>query len=86
MTAVPKLKSIEPPTFHGVVNTIDNWLFSLELYFAAIKLDFSAADEEQACAISCALLRDQALLWYKRLHRNSNAPTRYTTLKALLLT
>ena len=69
-----------------MVNTIDNWLFSLELYFAAIKLDFSAVDEKQACAISCALLRDQALLWYKRLHRNSNAPTRYTTLKALLLT
>ena len=39
-TMVPKLKAIEPPMFHGIVNTIDNWLFTLELYFSAINLDF----------------------------------------------
>ena len=37
---VPKLKAIEPPTFHGIVNTVDNWIFSLELYFVVINLDY----------------------------------------------
>ena len=45
-TVVPKLKAIEPPTFHGHVNTVDNWIFMLELYFEAIKLDYDDVDEE----------------------------------------
>ena len=36
---VPKLKAIEPPVFTGKVNTVDNWIFTLELYFRAINLD-----------------------------------------------
>ena len=40
-----KLKAIEPPTFHGYVNSIDNWIFMLELYFEAIKLDYTDVDE-----------------------------------------
>ena len=52
----------------------------------AINLDYLGNGSTQACAVASALLRDQALLWYKRLHRNSSAPTCYTTLKALLLT
>jgi len=47
VTAIPKLKAIEPPTFHGAVNTIDNWLFTLELYFSAINLDISTLSGEK---------------------------------------
>lgn len=42
---VPKLKAIEPPTFHGTVNTVDNWVFALELYFEAINLDYTGVGE-----------------------------------------
>ena len=45
-TIVPKLKAIEPPIFHGHVNMVDNWIFMLELYFEAIKLDYDDVDEE----------------------------------------
>ena len=68
---MPKLKAIEPPTFHGTVNTVDNWIFMLELYFEAIELDFNDVDKRRACAIACALFRDLALQWYKRLHRSN---------------
>ena len=66
---VPKLKAIEPPTFHGIINTVDNWIFSLELYFVAINLDYLGNGSTQACAVASALLRDQALQWFKRLYR-----------------
>ena len=55
------LKSIEPPTFHGKVNTVDNWVFSVELYFKAAEIKYETTDKEKACAIACALFRDIAL-------------------------
>lgn len=65
-TAIPKLRAIEPPVFTGAINTVDDWLFSLELYFEAIELDFNGIDSRKACVLACALFRESALLWYKR--------------------
>ena len=55
------LKTIKPPTFHGKVNTIDNWLFAVELYFKAVEIKYYSDDSGKACAIACALFRDVTL-------------------------
>lgn len=81
-----QLKCIEPPTFSGKVNTVDNWLFSLELYFRAAGIDYENSDKIKACNIACALFRDLALQWYKRISRSSLCPHDYNNLKALLVT
>ena len=55
------LKSIEPPTFHGKVNTVDNWVFAVELYFKAAEIKYETKDIEKACAIAYPLFRDIVL-------------------------
>ena len=55
------MKAIEPPPFFGKVNTVENWLFSVELYFKAAEIKYETTDKERACAIACALFRDIAL-------------------------
>lgn len=40
------MKAIEPPPFFGKVNTVENWLFSVELYFKAVNLDYEDEDAE----------------------------------------
>lgn len=77
-----KLKALEPDTFEGSLNTIDNWLYSLELYFNANLLDFNNNHENECAAIAAALLRGVALNWHKRLHRQGTVPIKYTDLKA----
>ena len=55
------LKSIEPPVFNGEVNLIDNWFYSLELYFGCPGLDCNGAEAVQCAALTGALLRGTAL-------------------------
>lgn len=50
------LKTIEPPTFHGKVNTIDNWLFAVELYFKAVEIKYNTDNSGKAGAIYLCLV------------------------------
>ena len=79
-----KLKAIEPPCFYGDLNQVDNWFYSLELYFAVCELDYTGVDQRRCCALACALLRGNALQWHKRLHRSSQAPIDYPALKVVM--
>ena len=81
-----RLKALEPDRFNnGAIDTVDAWLYSLELYFNVNKLKFNSDHEEECAAIAAALLRGVALNWHKRLHRTGTLPTTYTNLKAQLI-
>ena len=80
-----KIKAIEPQPFEGALNTVDGWIYSLELYFVANSLDFNNVHEKECAAIAAALLRGVALNWHKRLSRAGTLPTTYTNLKAQLV-
>jgi hypothetical protein len=60
-SALVKAKNLEPPVFHGEVNKVDNWLYSLELYFGVVGLDFNNANSKQCASFAGALLRGNAL-------------------------
>ena len=58
ITSSLKIKAIEPSPFYGKHNTVENWIFSLELFFKASKIKFNTTDSEYAAAITCALFRE----------------------------
>ena len=81
-----RLKALEPDCFNnGAIDTVDAWLYSLELQFNVNKLIFNSDHEEECAAIAAALLRGVALNWHKRLHRTGTLPITYTNLKAQLI-
>ena len=53
-----------PDRYDGKPATLHSWLFSLELYFVACKLDKDVKDRDYCCALTALLLRGSALAWY----------------------
>ena len=44
-----------PKTFDRKPKDLHSWLFGLELYFAACRLDYTSADSEYYCKVTALL-------------------------------
>ena len=49
-----------PKTLDGKPQDLQNWLFGLELYFAACRLDYTGADSEYCCKVTASLFHGNA--------------------------
>ena len=54
-----------PDTFSGQPHLVREWLFGVELYFAACRLDAAGADAKYCAQLTASLLRGNALQWYR---------------------
>ena len=54
-----------PDTYDGKPASLRGWLFSVELYFKACRLDFLGTDQDYCGALALSLLRGNALLWLR---------------------
>ena len=72
--------------YDGKPATLCSWLFSLELYFVACKLDKDVKDRDYCCALTALFLQGSALAWYcsSCMHTPGSVPKMYADLKKVL--
>ena len=54
-----------PDKYNGKPHTLYQWIFGLELYFSAFKLDHKGEDSEYCCSLAASLLIGNAFQWYR---------------------
>ena len=54
-----------PDTYNEKPTNLHSWVFGLELYFVACRLDKDEGDMAYYCALMASLLQGSALAWYR---------------------